>query len=147
VRRLLLGAVVAIALVTSTLAAAHPSTKPSWAAAANAICGKGNARVRRLPNGTSPLVLASNFHAIAGIVSEENAKLSVIARPLKERRRIEAFLSASRGLVLLYRQAATAEERRNRAATLRVLAKIDKLGSQYNVIARTLGARVCAEAS
>jgi hypothetical protein len=138
---------VSTALAFSTCAAAGTPTRASWTAAANGICSAGNAQIRRLPKSTAPDVRAANFRVISRIVNRENAKLSVLPRPVSELPNISFFLSKARALVPLYDQAARAEATRDKPALTRVLTMINTVGSWYDFAARVLGARVCAEAS
>jgi hypothetical protein len=133
--------------VATTAARAGTPTRPSWASSANVICNTGNVLIRRLPKPTTAGLIVSDFRSIARTASRENSHLSAIARPPNENRRIETFLSTSRKLVALYDQAATAEQENDGAAFSAKVTDINKVGSEYNVLALALGARVCAEAS
>jgi hypothetical protein len=135
----------ALAFIAS--AAAVTPTRASWSAAANGICRTGNAQIRKLPTGTAPAVGAARFRAIARIVSRENAKLSVLPRPVSELPNITFFLSKSRALVALYGRAARAEETNDKAAFSTARTMIKQVGYYYDFSARVLEARDCAEAS
>jgi len=139
-------ATVAVALAVTTWAWAATPTRASWTTAANGICGAGNAQIRRLAKGTAPTVRSANFLAIAHIVSRENARLTVLPRPVSELPNITFFLTKSLALVPLYGQAARAAARSDNAAVTRVLTTIKQVRSWRDYTARVLEAPVCAEA-
>lgn len=138
---------ISTALAVTTRAAAGSPTRASWTAAANGICTTGNTQIRRLPTGKAPAVLAANFRVMTRIVNRENAKLSVLPRPVSELPNINFFLSKSRALAPIYDQAARAEDKNDKSGVTNVLTMINKVRYWYDFAARVLGARVCAEAS
>jgi hypothetical protein len=144
---LVVAVAVSAALAFTASGPAATPTRASWSAAANGICATGNARIHKLPKGTSPAVRAATLRAIAGIVSGENAKLSALPRPASELPNITFFLAKARALVALYRQAARAEDAGDKASYSRTLTTIKEVGYYYDFSARVLEARVCTEPS
>ena len=133
-------------LALATWAGASTPTRASWTTAANGICGAGNAQIRRLPAGTTPDVRSANFRAIAYVISQENAKIAVLPRPVSELPNITFFLTKSRALIPLYGQAARAAAKNDKAAVTSALAAIRAVRTWRDYAARVLDARVCTAA-
>jgi hypothetical protein len=135
-----------IAMLAAPGAGAATPTKASWATAADATCRSANAAIRRLPKITSTTVLLTDLRATGRIAASLDAKLTAIPRPSVERRPIASLLATSRTETrLILEQLVPALERGDQSAASRLVNTSDKLGTQFNRLARALGARVCAE--
>jgi hypothetical protein len=133
------------ALAAAGSATAATPTKASWATAADATCRTVNAQIRRLPKITSNQVFVADLRATVRIGAAMNAKLAAIPRPASERKAIGSLLAITVAQQRLFDEMIPAVQRGDQATMSRLAAKGDKLNTQYNRLALTLGARVCAE--
>ena len=117
-----------------------------WARAANAVCAAVNADVRKLPAPTSGAALVADLRAIVRLSVDERAKLAAIARPAGDRASITRLLTILRTQNTIFSsQLIPALRRNDTVAATRLFRKNDRLGTEFNAIARRLGAQVCAE--
>jgi hypothetical protein len=143
--RTLLFAVVAL-LVAPSLATAASPTRASWAAAANTSCATVNAYVRSRPAPQTVAQLILFYRDVLAKTKPEASALASIPAPAADRpaiARLVAILRLQNREV--EHQLIPAFVRREQAAVESVGALLVRQGSRFNAIARSLGARVCAE--
>jgi hypothetical protein len=124
-------------------------TKGSWAGAANAICATANLQISQLPAETSLPVVVADARAIIRIAAQAHEQIAAIPRPPAEAAVISALLANDdKGHTLMVKQlTALGNPRPTRsvgAGYTRAGKELETLGSTYNAMARSLGARVCA---
>jgi hypothetical protein len=99
--------------------------------------------VRKLPANADTL---SQLRAIARLSADEQAKLTAIVRPAGDRSSIARLLTILRTENRIFAaQLIPAVQRNDTVTATRLFQKNDQLGTEFNAIARGLGARVCAE--
>jgi hypothetical protein len=126
---------------TASLATASP-TKASWVLAANA---RANAEFWRLPGLTSEAVGISDILATEPIARAADRKVARSPRPASEQRSITRLVSNEAYQRSVVAQFAEAAARSRTARVPAPEANLSKLSTQYDAVARSLGAGVCAQ--
>jgi hypothetical protein len=133
-------------LVAAPQAGAGSPTKASWAAAANKACGASYAKVDALPRPTTRALLIADLHATLQISKRLMHQLSQIPAPAAERGTIGQLLTLENsGDGIVDQKLLPALLNGDQAAAARFAAQSNRIGARFNTIARTLGARICAE--
>ena len=110
------------------------------------VCASANAQVRELPAPTSNDGLVADLRAIVRVSVDEHLRLAAIARPAGDRSSIGRLLAILRTQNRIFSSQLIPSVQRNDTVTAtRLFRKNDQLGTEFNAIARQLGARVCAE--
>jgi hypothetical protein len=141
-----IGVVIGALLLGAGHAVASPPTRASWAAAANKHCAVANAKVRRLPK-IAASTLIPDIRATLRIGKVLTAQLAAIPVPVSERATVRTLMAISHGQIALLQKYVDAVDAGDLAAVKRLTTTIanDRSGDRYNAVARSLGARVCAE--
>jgi hypothetical protein len=130
----------------ATNAAAGQPTRASWAAAGNRHCAVANAQVRALPKATTRAPLIADIRHTLVIAKRLTRELGLIPKPSHEVHLIGELLANSRKQdSIVQRQLLPALIKRQAHRVQRAATELKPLGTRYNKIARTLGARICAE--
>ncbi len=142
----MLGLAVAAALVAVGHAGAAAPTRATWAGAANKRCAVAYAAIRRLPTITTA-TFVSDLRATLRIGKTLNNQLAAIPVPASEVPTVRKLIAISRGQATLLEQYLAAIDAGDQATVKRLATRIakDTSGDRFNAIARSLGARVCAE--
>lgn len=139
-------AVTLAALLAATQAAAGSPTRASWAAAANRDCAAVNAKVRAMPKPKTLRLLIADTRSTLALSKRVTRKLSLIPRPLPERALIAKLLANSRVQNRIFQdQLLPALTAGDAAGVQQAANELKPLGPAFNRMARSLGARICAE--
>ena len=137
---------IVLALVLGPGASAGTPTTATWAAAANAVCASGNAGIRALPKPTTPALLVGDIRKTLTLAQHLTSRLAQIPRPPAESRAIGTLLSVSRTQnSIVAQRLLPALVRGDQAAATSAGNALGPLDTRFNRLARSLGARVCAE--
>jgi hypothetical protein len=137
--------VTTLALLATTPAMAGTRTSAGWATAANKACAAAYAKIRTLPSPTTRDRYIADLRGILTISEQLSRQLAEIPRPTRESRAISQLLSllnAANNLV--EHRLLPAFISGDQAATARASTESGRLGTRFNTLARSLGARVCA---
>jgi hypothetical protein len=135
----------ALSAAVSGAVAKDPPTTESWAKAANAVCASANAKVRRPPAPTSNEELVADLRAIARLSADEYGKLAAIARPPSSRLSVARLLTILRTQNRIFSSRLIPALRQNDSvAATNLIQRNDRLSTEFNGIARRLGAPACA---
>jgi uncharacterized coiled-coil protein SlyX len=139
-------AVILAALLLVAKASAGSPTRASWALAANRDCAAANTRIRALPLPQTSKLLIRDTRSTLAISKQVTRQLSLIPRPRRERAAILKLLTNSRTQNrIVHEQLLPALVGKNQQRIQRTAAELKPLGTRFNKLARSLGARVCAE--
>ena len=137
-----LAVVVAVALLGPSLAAAAPPS--AWAKAADALCVKANADVRKLPAPkTAKEEIAAIEKSIA--ISDRLARaLAKLSRPAAEAAEIAKLIGVHRQTIAYLRNVVKALRANDPARADKEMARANVLGRSFSISATKLNALRCA---
>lgn len=134
------------ALLVAAQASAGSPTRASWALAANRVCASANTRIRALPTPLTAKLLIRDTRSTLAISKQVTQQLSLIPAPKRERATIGKLLTNSRAQnSIVQHRLLPALVARKQSRVRQVAARLRPLGTRFNKLARSLGARVCAE--
>jgi hypothetical protein len=140
------GLVVLLALAAAPQAGAGTPTEAGWAKAANRACAVSYAKAEALPRAVTSDLLIADLRATLLISKQLTRQLSQIPRPASTRSSVAKLLSlANSGNSLVEEKLLPALATGDRNGAMRFAAQSDQIGARFNSLARTLGARTCAE--
>jgi hypothetical protein len=135
------------ALAVVAAASAATPTRATWAKGANSLCGAEIRTLHALPAPAQGDIsgTAAYMRRIVAVGSPFTSKIAALPRPGSERAQIAAWITTERRVEADALAVARALDRRDRAAAVSWLTAMTREAARTDVIARRLGAYVCAQ--
>lgn len=137
-----LAVVVAVALVAPSLAVAAPPS--AWAKAADALCVKANADVRKLPAPKTAKQRIAAIEKSIAIGQRLTRALAKLPRPAAEAAEIAKLIGVYKQTVVLLRNVVKALRANDQARADKEMARANVLGRSFSISATKLNALRCA---